>query len=317
MKHSIGIDVGGTKILIGAVDESGGVSKKKRYAMDRSTRDSSVESVLNAAADFTEEFLSEGGTFDFIGVGLVGYINPYENIWVHSISIPIDKPVALGAILEERYGVRVQIDNDVQCATMAELRLGAGKTCQDFYYINVGTGIACGMVFGGRRVKNGSNYLGEICHMTVTDHGEPCGCGQRGCLEPIASGGGLIESAKRRLCDYPASLLNVHEKEGRLHAGTIFEAAEKGDELALFLRERAVEGLSTAVSGLCYLLMPERIIFGGSVGTQEYLVRRIEKNVMERTGRNGKLHIKGFGISEVDAQDVGMLGAASLRYASN
>ena len=311
MSNIIGIDVGSTKVLIGKISGEGAVIESKRYHMDRSSRENAVNTVFSVLDDFLAG-LDDGFKTAFIGIGAVGHIDTANGIWVHSMNIPIDKPVPITSMVQERFGIPAAIDNDVHCAALAELYLGAGKRTQNFIYLNIGTGIAAGMVCGGRLIRGSDNYAGELGHMKVELEGEPCVCGNSGCLEPIASGGGMIKQVVKRLGQYPDSVLNDIYKEGILTSRAIFKAADSGDRLAVIVSERAVRGLGTALVNMIILLNPEEVVLGGGVVSDNWLLERLEQHVRKNALPSAVKSLKGLALSELKPDYVGVLGAGCL-----
>jgi len=308
----LGVDVGGTKVLVGLVQPDGTILERRRYPMNSSSQDSTLDSIEKAVADFLEQ--STGPNPLAIGVGLVGQTNPQAGTWVQAINLPIHEPVQLALRLGERYSLPVAIDNDVHAAALAELRWGSGKNLLDFIYLNVGTGLAAGLVCGGQLVRGEANYAGEIGHMVVEPEGDWCACGQRGCLEPLASGGGMVGQASARLPNFPTSLLAIPASRGELTANHIFEAAEAGDPLAVFIADRAVRALGTALTSLIHALNPAAIVYGGGVVRDGWLMERVNQTIQDRLLPAARRSLKGIWASPLQTDQVGLLGAASLAW---
>jgi glucokinase len=309
----VGVDVGGTKILVGFVDRSGHILRATPYPMDRTSQVTSLDSI-SAALD---RFLAapwDGSAPQALGFGLVGHTDPSSRTWMHSTNIPIGTPVAMDAAFGERYGLPVALDNDVHAATQAELQWGAGMEAANFIYLNVGTGIAAGLICGGQLVRGAANYAGEMGHMVVEPGGDPCLCGGRGCLEPIASGGGILAHVRARLASYPESPLNRVAAQGNLTASTVFQAADAGDPLATAVAQRAVQGLSTALVSLVNLLNPGLIVVGGGVFKDGWLLPRLRDHVTTASVPIAARALRAIVPSPLAVDQVGLLGAASLAW---
>jgi glucokinase len=308
-----GVDIGATKILVGYVDREYHILRSSSYPMERSSQATALASVHNAL----DRFLAQpwdGPAPCALGFGLVGHIDPASRTWLNSFNIPIGAPVALDEEFGARYGLPVAADNDVHAATLAELNAGAGRDVDDFIYLNVGTGIAAGMICGRRRVRGAANYAGEMGHMIVEPDGDPCLCGGHGCLEPLASGGGILAQVRTRLEAYPNSVLQAAEQAGTLNPSVVFRAADAGDELAQAVARRAVRGLRTALVSLVNLLNPSLIVVGGGVFRDGWLLPRlradIASNAMPVSGRS----LRGIVPSTLAVEHVGLLGAATLAW---
>lgn len=310
----VGVDVGATKILVGYVGEDGTVHRSSRYPMDRATQASALSSVGSAIEDFLGASWA-GPSPLAMGIGLVGHADPATGMWMHSMNVPISIPVPLAAQLRERHGLPVQLDNDVHAATLAELRWGVGREAADFFYLNVGTGIACGIVCNGQLVRGTINYAGELGHTVVETQGDLCDhCGRRGCLEPIASGGGMLDQVRGCLADYPDSLLHAPARSGGLTVASIFQAADAGDELATAVAGRAMRAIGTALVDLVNLLNPQVIVLGGGVFGDGWGIERLRTWVTERPLPGARASLQGIVLSELKVDLVGLLGAATLAW---
>jgi len=179
MTTAIGLDVGGTKILAGLVDRTGQVLHSEERPM---RRDHYLEDLRGLALSMTVAARARGLTVAGVGAGITGLVDHNGGRLVRSMNLGLeDIPVA--AALREACGAPGWVDNDVHAATLAELYVGIGQRVSDFVLFNAGTGIAAGMVFGGRLHRGASNVSGEICHSSVEQHGPQCQCGLPGCLE--------------------------------------------------------------------------------------------------------------------------------------
>ena len=308
----IGVDVGATKILVGAVTQAGDTLASQRSQMDGETQATTLRSIEASLADFMQSW--DGPIPLAIGVGLVGQIDRKTGTWLEAMNLPIKNPVPVGKQLSDRHGIPVALDNDVHAATLAEMRWGMGKESSDFIYLNVGTGIAAGLVFNGGLLRGADNYAGELGHMVVQPDGPLCPCGRRGCVEPIASGGGMLARVQERLMDFPNSTLHSHVETEQLTAHSIFNAADAGDLLALKISSEAIQALSIAMTNLVNLLNPEWIVYGGGTLSDGWLIERIRVNVESQPLLMTRKSLKGILPSRLNPDQVGLLGAACLAW---
>lgn len=306
----IGVDVGATKILVGAVTQSGEVIASRRSQMEGKTPATTLRSIEAAIKDFLQGW--DGPLPLGIGVGLVGQIDSKSGIWLEAMNLPIKSPVPLGKQLSDRHGIPVALDNDVHAATLAELRWGIGKKSTDFIYLNVGTGISAGLVFKGQLLRGAENYAGELGHMVVQPDGSLCPCGRRGCVEPIASGGGMLARVQELLIEFPDSTLHVQTEPITTHS--IFKAAEAGDPLAIRISNDAIQALSIALTNLVNLLNPEWIVYGGGTLSDGWLIERVRVNVESQPLLMTRKALKGILPSRLSPDQVGLLGAACLAW---
>ncbi|PYY40082.1 MULTISPECIES: ROK family protein [unclassified Curtobacterium] len=241
----IGLDIGGTKIDAVAVAPSGAVLDRVRVPTG-SGPDAVVANTLLVIRSLTER---TGRTATSVGIGIPGLIDP-ETGWVrHAVNLGLSE-VALGPIVADTLGLRVQVENDVNVAA-----LGAAQAMQldgPQAYLNIGTGLAAGLVVDRRLWRGARGNAGEIGHIPVLADGLPCVCGQRGCLETVASGSALAVA-------WPG------------HAGSaatsVFDCADAGDPAAVAVRDRFVAGVASAVRILVVTADVESVVIGGGLAS--------------------------------------------------
>jgi glucokinase len=306
----IGVDVGATKILVGAVTQTGQVLASRRSNVNGETQETTLRSIESTLEHFLQAW--DGPRPLAIGVGLVGQTDRQAGTWFEAMNLPITDPVPLGKQLSEQHGIPVVLDNDVHAATLAEMRWGIGTKSTNFIYLNVGTGIASGLVFNGQLVRGTQNYAGEFGHMLVRPDGPLCPCGRRGCVEPIASGGGMLARTQELLINFPDSVLRTHTEP--LTAHSIFMAADAGDLLAIQISSDAVRALSDALTNLVNLLNPEWIVYGGGTLSDGLLIERVRVNVETQPLLMTRKSLQGILPSALDTGQVGLLGAACLAW---
>ena len=307
----VGVDVGGTKILVGLVSDAGKVLRVERYAMDRSTQASSMASIEAAVTAFLGA-PGDGPAPLAMGMGVVGQTDPATATWVRAMNIPIHESINIQSWLGDRYGLPVALDNDVHAATLAELRWGAGGGARDFIYLNVGTGLAAGLVCNGQLVRGVSNHAGELGHMAVAGDDILCPCGRHGCLEPVASGGGMIQRVRDLLPQYSDSTL--HKLQDELTSQAIFAASDAGDALAQRIASEAVEALAKALANLINLLNPEVIVVGGGVLADGWFLPRVQAATERQALGAAYRALRGILPSALNPGWVGLLGAATLAW---
>ena len=304
----IGVDVGATKILVGSMTQTGNILASRRFKMKHDSQAATLQSIHDALENFMQDW--DGLAPRAIGIGLVGQIDPKTGTWLEAMNLPIKSPVPLAHQISDQYGIPVALDNDVHAATLAELRWGIGTESNDFIYLNIGTGVSAGLVFGGKLLRGTKNYAGELGHMVVQPDGELCPCGRSGCLEPIVSGGGMLARVQNELANYPDSTL--HSFNDSLTAHQIFMAADSGDPLAKKISTDAIQALSTALTNLVNLLNPEWIVYGGGVLSDNWLIEHVRGTVETKPLTMIRRSLKGIRPSQLNPEQVGLLGAACL-----
>ncbi len=237
----IGLDVGGTKILAVATDESGRVLASGR----RPTGWGPVAVVDGIAAAVAA--LSPDRRPDAIGIGVPGQIAPGGGIVRHALNLGIDE-LDLAAAVAERIGVRPTVDNDVRAAAVGAAALLPEAT--SLAYLNLGTGVAAGIVSEGMPWRGARGAAGEIGHVSVDPAGPACPCGQRGCIEALA-GGAAVAARWAKPADLPVA--------------AVFDAADDGDPVAGALRAEVVRGVAAAVQLLVLTVDVDVVVLGGGV----------------------------------------------------
>jgi len=294
--------------LVGAVTQTGNILASRRFTMNHETTAATLLSIQNALENFMQDL--NGLTPLAIGIGLVGQTDPGTGTWLEAMNLPIKSPVPLGRQVSDRFGISVALDNDVHAATMAEMRWGMGKESTDFIYVNVGTGISAGLVFNGQLLRGTQNYAGELGHMVIQPDGPLCPCGRHGCVEPIASGGGMLKRVQELSVNFPDSMLQAQIES--LTAHQIFMAADSGDLLAVQISGDAIQALGSALTNLVNLLNPEWIVYGGGTLSDGWLIERVRVAVASQPLLMTRQSFKGIVPSRLNPEHVGLLGAACL-----
>jgi glucokinase len=198
-------------------------------------------------------------------VGVAGPVDPYEGVVLEGWTMTGWHNVPLRDILQARTGLPVAVHNDGNIATVGEWHFGAGRGCDHFVYVTVGTGIGGGVIAGGRLLLGRKGMAAEIGHMIVDPNGPVCNCGNHGCWEAFAAGTALAREAKAALTVNPDSLLHAWAEAGPVGAREVIDAAQQGDSLAQRLVENEAEWLGIGIVALLHLYSPERIAIGGGL----------------------------------------------------
>ena len=307
-EYVLGVDVGGTKINIGKAKRVCVPLEVKRYYTDSLNQDAIISSIIGSIEHYLANVCSYPPSA--IGMGLVGHVSIEEGIWKSAINISVTEPMPICAEIYDRFGIPVYIDNDVHMAALAEMTFGTGMMNADFIYINIGTGISAGLVFNGKIIKGATNYAGEIGHLAFGAEDYTCKCGRKGCLEPIVSGGGMINMAKEAVQTNPNSSLAQYIKDNSLNAGTIFREAKKGDVTAGNIAERAMSALENTVVNLVNFMNPSFVIFGGGAIEKDFILNRLTKFVYKNVLPAASKGLKGIRVSALEPSLVGLIGAS-------
>jgi predicted NBD/HSP70 family sugar kinase len=308
METYIGIDLGGTKLLIGEIDSRGNILRHKKYVSGFFNQADAV-SVIKASLD---DYKATVGWYDeeplAMGVGLIGRVDTKQGIWLQ-IDPGRTQAISLASELSKIYGIPCRIDNDVKSATRAERVWGFGQISKDFVYINIGTGIAAGIVVKGRQIRGSHCNAGEVGHIRVgVNVGVRCACGKIDCVEAIASGIGFDQCA-RLLANHYQTQLHIPDIGERIPTTEIFALSQKGDELCVKLVENAAEAVSNLIMNMVRMCDPDTVVLGGGVVADDYLYSKILERLHPTTMRFVQ---NGVVITKLNPEFIGLLGAGAV-----
>ncbi|WP_020677792.1 ROK family protein [Geopsychrobacter electrodiphilus] len=309
---TIGVDLGGTKIKVALVTESGSILNKLKVATPAQDGPTAViRKIVTAVHDLLQE---EGISPHCLGIGVAGQIDSAGKTVRFAPNLNWHE-VPLQAELQRELKLPVALLNDVRAATWGEWLFGAGKGCADMVCLFVGTGIGGSVVSGGRMLDGSSNSAGELGHMTVDLHGPLCNCGNRGCLEALAGGWAIARSAREAVtADPTGGALLKKMAEGSVAAITaalVARAAQSGDPLAGQIVARVSEALISGMVGLINAFNPERLVLGGGVieGLPK-LVGEVERGVKGKALQAALAQLQV--LPALLHNDAGVIGAAAF-----
>ena len=311
----LGIDVGGTNIAIGLVDENCKIIKKDSVAAGK---ERPFEEILKDIAELSLRIVKEAGFSEEqitkIGVGSPGVPDNEKGEIVYASSFPTFKNAPLANELKKYFpNSDVFLENDANAATYGEMVAGAAKGKQNGVAITIGTGIGGGIIINGKIYSGFNNAGGEIGHKVIVVDGLPCECGRKGCWEVYASGTALIRQAKEALKKYPQSLIGklVCGDLDKINAKTPFDAADEGDSAAKEVIEKYIKYLATGIVDIVNVFRPEIVVIGGGVSKQgENLIAPIREHV--RRESYGHDLAKPEIVAATLGNDAGIIGAAML-----
>jgi glucokinase len=282
---TIGVDLGGTKLLAGALAADGSVVAQERRLIGGLTLDELLDATAGAVAAL-------GVSGDAAGFGIPSLIDRRTGISVRSVHLPLDG-VPFGALMAERLGIPVVVDNDANCAALAEARAGAARGCSWVVMLTLGTGIGGGLVLDGELYRGAVGAGAELGHVPVDLDGPPCfgGCPGRGCLEALCSGSAIARDAG-------------------MAAEEVVRRAFSGDETALALLRDVGLKLGAGLAGLAMTFNPEVIVVGGGVmGAGDLLLGPAREELARRAlAPASEVRVVAAGLGP----EAGMIGAALL-----
>jgi glucokinase len=270
MTLACGIDVGGTKIAGGVVDETGRIVEELRVespATDARAMQDAIETLV------TELRMRHDITA--VGVGAAGYIDQTRSVVLFAPNLAW-RDLHLKADLERRLGLPVVVENDANAAAWGEFEFGAGHDVDDLLLVTVGTGIGGGVVLDGSLYRGAFGVGAEIGHMRVVPDGIRCGCGNRGCLEMYASGRALVREVRAAAAAGSLLAADLVQRAGGDPAGItgplITEAARRGDTFALEHLAGVGRWLGEGIASLAAVLDPAVVVIGGGVSAADELL---------------------------------------------
>lgn len=299
------MDLGGTKILVGEVDPSGGIVRSKKFNSDVSNQRNALKAVITAIEDYLSEETLDRSMIRSIGVGVVGRVDHRKGIW-YEIDPERSECIEIGKTLMDRYNLPCVVDNDVRCGVAAENKLGWGRKSSNYIYVNIGTGIAAGTVAGGRLIRGASFNAGEAGHHVVQrDSDVLCCCGRIGCVEAIASGSGLDVRARMLADRYPETRL-YFPKTVKCDTEEIFRLSDEGDPLCTRLAEDAINALANLIMNLVRFSDPDTVVLGGGVASSGWLLKKVNERLDKKTMRYVR---NGVVLTGLDPDFIGLIGA--------
>jgi glucokinase len=317
-KYCVGIDLGGTFIKSGLLDEN----RRPTVTLEIPTpiRDGR-EAVVAALVASARAAMEAGGvsTKDVVGVGIgsPGPISISKGLIITLPNIPGMSNVPLRDLLSAELGLPAVLENDANAAALGEYLCGAGGRKGDIVLLTLGTGVGSGIIVDGR-ILHGSHEIGaEMGHLIVQPGGELCNCGQHGCLERYSSATYLAEYGVRLLesSSRPSSLRDLKAKKKAVDSKAILAAAQAGDELAREVWDRAIYYLAVGCVSICRIFDPERILLGGGMARAgDALLNPVREQFKKLhwhlTPIVTEIHLASLG------SDAGVIGAAGAAWAA-
>lgn len=264
MTNTIGIDVGGTKVLGGVVSETGEILTTARRETPREGGRALTETIADVALELAKQF-----PVDSIGVSAAGFISSDRQTILATPNIAGWNGVNLDQELTQIIGKRIVLENDANSAAWGEFKFGAGRGRTDLMLLTLGTGVGGGLILDGKLFRGAFGIGAELGHLRVVPDGHLCGCGIRGCLEQYASGSALMRHAREAISASPDLARNLLARgdgtlEG-LKGHHITEAARDEDPVALAAFNTMANYLGAGIASLCAVIDPSCIVLGGGV----------------------------------------------------
>ncbi|MHB8170239.1 MAG: ROK family protein [Thermincolia bacterium] len=302
--HIIGMDLGGTNIKAALLDQQGNILAKKEIPTQA---DQGSEAVIDRMVGLAKGLHPQGGSVLGVGIGIPGVLD-YSNGKVIFAPNIHWRDVAVKALMEEKLGLPVYLDNDANAAALGEKWCGAARGGQNVVVVTIGTGIGGGVIVNGRIYRGSGGSAGEIGHTVVMENGPQCNCGKKGCLETLTAAPAIVRMAGEAVGAGKSPLLAGLTT---IEAKDVFAAASKGDLGALEVVEKAAYYLGMSIANVVNLLNPELVVVGGGVARAgEMLFKPLRKRV-----REWALEVPAETAQVIPAQlgnDAGSVGAGAI-----
>ncbi len=307
---SIGVDIGGTKIAAGVVDEDGAILAKDQ----RATNPEDPVAIERTVIDLTTELAADYDV-GMVGVAAAGFVSSDRATVIFAPNIawrnhPLRDRIAPSV------GLPVVVENDANAAGWAEFRFGAGRGVSDMVMLTVGTGLGGAIIVGSTLLRGAHGVAAEIGHIRMVPDGHMCGCGHPGCWEQYASGSALTRQARAAAVAHPdraAALLDLaHGEAEQIKGQYVTKAAQEGDELAVQLLAELGGWIGSGAADLVAVLDPALIVIGGGVASAgDLLLGPVRSTFHDSLAARGRRPEPEFAIAEMQ-NDAGIVGAADL-----
>jgi glucokinase len=310
MTLACGIDVGGTKIAGGVVDDTGTIIEELRVESPATDEDAIEQAIETLVTE-----LRTRHDIAAVGVGVAGYIDRARSVVMFAANMAV-RHLDLKADLQRRLDLPVFIENDANAAAWGEFQFGAGHDVEELLLVTVGTGIGGGVVLDGELYRGAFGVGAEIGHLRVVPDGLQCGCGNRGCFEMYASGKALVRRARTAASADPQAAADLLARAGgdpaRVSGPLITAAAREGDAFALAQLAELGRWLGEGIASITAVLDPALVVIGGGVSAaDDLLLEPIRQGFAAQRPGHGRRPMLEIRKAELGNR-AGLIGAADL-----
>ena len=303
--NAIGVDVGGTKIAAGVVTPEGEILEEVRYPTPHSPG-TLIENIAKAIKDVADGY-EVGG----VCLAVPGLILASANKVVFSANLHAIEGIPLKDEIGPRIGLPLTVENDANAAAWGEFRFGAGSEADHLVFVTLGTGIGGGVITHGVLMRGAQGSGGELGHVTIQATGPRCACGNRGCLEALASGTAIGRRARELAIENPDSALGRLAARRQILGEDVTELAREGDEVALSVLDETGRWLGVGLAGFVNIFNPEVVaVGGGAMEAGELILEAARREVLLRA-RPPSRDLAEVKVATLGSRS-GVLGAAAL-----
>ena len=309
--HYVGIDIGGTSIKVGFVDEAGNILSK--YGIPIIPGENQEETIINLAKTVNEHAKEKGYKIAGIGLGCPGSIDSVNGICDYSNNLDWHN-LKICEIIEQYCNVKARITNDANAAILGEAKFGIAKNYHNVVMLTLGTGVGGGLYLDDHLFEGNQGKGAEVGHALFKYNGRQCTCGRKGCIEAYCSATALINDTRnamrkdRKSAMWEYADYDLNKVDGR----TAFECAKQGDKTAIKVVNNYLDYLASSIIVFCNIFRPDAVVLGGGISNQgDNLIKPLEKRLIEQhygyqCAPKVELLIASLG------NDAGLLGAAAL-----
>lgn len=296
MRNVLAFDIGGSKLIVGVVDEAANIITKRKHTWTRTDEQGVLDVVVKAGRDMLREF---GEQIAAIGVSIPGLCDPKQGVWVESCFSGISG-IPVKDIISRELKLPVEIENDVNACALAEKAFGCCKDVSDFLWVTVSNGCGGALFINNKLYRGAEGNAGEMGHVVVEENGGfVCGCGNRGCLEIQAAGPGIVRRYQKKCMDEAVTAAEVAKR------------ARRGDELAIQVYKDEGVYLGRAIAAAVNVVNPSKVVIGGGVSEsfdlfEEGLYKTVRERIYKRANKQLKIEKTALGYY------ASLVGAATL-----
>ena len=312
MKY-VGVDIGGTNLKAGLVDESGVLLATQKMKVASIADDEglawTVASLVQELARTVDIPVSDVAS---VGVGVPGTVEIRSGSINYTCNLPL-RNVPLRKLFHRYLSIPLYIENDANCAALAEYLVGAGRDSKRFVTVTLGTGVGAGIIVDGKIWSGAHGAASELGHLIIEVDGIPCTCGKCGCTERYCSATAIIRMAKEACALHPdcAILKAVNGDVDKITAKTVFDLAKEGDDIASRVFRRYVKYLTIAINNVVSFLDPDMIVLGGGVSRAGDFLLDAVRELLPKYLMYPVLPMPEIALAQL-GNDAGIIGAALL-----
>jgi len=311
MSFTVGVDVGGTKVLGGVVDAAGKVLATSRRDTPREGGSELTKTIADVALELMQEH-----SITAVGVSAAGFVSSDRKTMLATPNIADWNGVQLDIELTKLIGLPVVIENDANAAAWGEAKFGAGRNQAHMMMLTIGTGVGGGIVVNNELYRGAFGIAAEFGHLRVVPEGHLCGCGARGCFEQYASGSALRRHAREAISASPDLARNLLARgDGTIDGLTgqaITDAAREGDAVALAAFQTTAQYLGAGIASLAVLLDPSCVVIGGGVVDAGEILLAPTREAMKRYMPFAGKHPYPEIVAAELGNEAGLVGVADL-----